>query len=96
MGAGFNAFIPKPIDIYQMLNAFKTHLKLEWIMDLKTSFENMQRIQLNEIFPPSPGQLEKLFYLAKRGNLKEIRNQAEQLAQSKKIYCFFFKTYTHG
>ncbi|WP_414621784.1 CHASE2 domain-containing protein [Calothrix sp. CCY 0018] len=80
LAAGANEFLPKPIQIEDMLKILHTYLQLEWIY-AKT--EQKPEISLNEeIILPNVAEMDKLFDLAMRGNVNGIENFLNELESS--------------
>jgi CHASE2 domain-containing sensor protein/DNA-binding NarL/FixJ family response regulator/anti-sigma regulatory factor (Ser/Thr protein kinase) len=80
LAAGANEFLPKPIQIQELLKVLHNYLQLEWIY-AKT--EQKQEISLNEkIVLPSTLEMDKLFDLAMRGNVNGIENLLNNLESS--------------
>ncbi len=93
--AGCNAFLPKPINFGNLLELLKTHLKLEWIYDdetvAKAGLEDSATPKAVEqlLLPPPTAELTLLYELAKRGSMRKIRQQANQLAHLNTQYAPF-------
>ncbi|MGB3636825.1 MAG: CHASE2 domain-containing protein [Rivularia sp. (in: cyanobacteria)] len=80
LAAGANEFLPKPVQIDDMLKMLHSYLQLEWIY-AKT--EQKPEISLNqEIILPSTAEMDKLFDLAMRGNVNGIENLLNDLESS--------------
>ncbi len=77
LAAGANEFLPKPIQVDELLQILHSYLQLEWIY-AKT--EQKPEKSLNEeIIIPNPVEMEKLFDLAMRGNVNGIENLLNDL-----------------
>jgi CheY-like chemotaxis protein len=88
---GGNDFLPKPVQADELFQKLQKHLKLEWIYDLPQSQEEVNETQNLKVtsadssladtclISPPPEEIEKLFELAMRGNIKGIREQAQKL-----------------
>ena len=83
--AGCDDFIPKPVDIAELLETLKQHLQLEWVYEdfipkpeIKTD-AGSEEIQLDAIVPPPSDILLLLYDFAKRGSVFDIRQEAEKL-----------------
>ena len=85
LAAGANEFLPKPVQIEDMLKILHSYLQLEWIY-AKT--EQKPEISLNEESPneqiilPNVAEMDKLFDLAMRGNVNGIENFLNELESS--------------
>ncbi len=91
--AGANDFIPKPVQIHELLQKLQKYLELEWIyeetrtpkpaeesQDRKVTLPKSQIPNGKWVTPP-PEEIELLFDLAMRGNLKGIVKQTVKLEQ---------------
>ncbi len=85
---GGNDFLPKPLQIDDLLKVLQKYLQLNWIYQedsIQTiDSENSQLPNLNSqlIVAPSSAELNKLFDLAMRGNIKGLQialNEIEEL-----------------
>ncbi|NEQ88551.1 MAG: response regulator, partial [Moorea sp. SIO2I5] len=85
--AGCDDFIPKPVDVAELLEKLKQHLQLEWLYEHfipkpETIIDaGAEEIQLEAIVPPPSDILLQLYDLSKQGNLFEISKEAEKLEQ---------------
>ena len=83
--AGCDDFIPKPVDVAELLETLKQHLQLEWVYeDVIPKPETIidagaEEIQLDGIVPPPSDILNLLYNFAKIGSVFEIRQEAEKL-----------------
>jgi CHASE2 domain-containing sensor protein/CheY-like chemotaxis protein len=94
--AGGNEFLPKPLQIDDLLNLLQKYLQLNWIYQedsIQTiDSENLQPQNLNcqLIVTPPSAEIDKLFNLAMRGNIKDLQivlNQIEQLDSKFLPFC---------
>jgi signal transduction histidine kinase/DNA-binding NarL/FixJ family response regulator len=88
---GANDFLPKPVQVDELLQKLQSYLNLSWIFqspadlsrdsqrDTLPSAPVIESIEQNLMVPPSPAVLEVLFDLAKKGNLKGILKQVQSL-----------------
>lgn len=88
---GGNDFLPKPVQADELFQKLQKHLKFEWIYDLPQSQEEVNETQNLKVtsadsslsdtclISPPPEEIEKLFELAMRGNIKGIREQTQKL-----------------
>ena len=67
---GADDFLPKPVEVVELLKILKKHLNLEWVyqgeVEAKSTVE--PEITATELVPPSTKVLEKLYDLALKGN----------------------------
>jgi CHASE2 domain-containing sensor protein/CheY-like chemotaxis protein len=81
MDAGANAFLPKPVQIDELLQLLQVHLNLEWLYEEIThTSQNAQLstpLELMEV--PSYEVLRELHHLALMGNLEAIKKYIESL-----------------
>jgi PAS domain S-box-containing protein len=81
--AGGDDFLPKPVQIDDLLQKLQKHLQLKWIYETKEQVAGAKEEKTlpPSLLPPEPEELETLFNLAKRGNLKGILVRAEKIEQ---------------
>lgn len=79
MTAGANAFLTKPIDNTYMLQEIGRLLGLTWIQEYPRPAASAVRGQAEQFVVPEPARMEALRDLAKSGNMRAIRENAEQL-----------------
>ncbi|NER91785.1 MAG: PhnD/SsuA/transferrin family substrate-binding protein [Moorea sp. SIO1G6] len=83
--AGCDDFIPKPVDVAELLEKLKQHLQLEWVYeDFIPKPETIidagaEQIHLDAIVPPPSDILLQLYDLSKKGNVFDISQEAEKL-----------------
>ncbi len=89
--AGCDAFLPKPIELKQLLYLLETHLKLDWIYEDKESIEKLddEVPSPTEIVPPPQEELEVLFELATLGRMRQVREKASELEEMDEKYIPF-------
>ncbi|MBX9257357.1 AAA family ATPase [Desmonostoc muscorum CCALA 125] len=88
---GCNDFIPKPIQISELLGTLQVYLNLQWIYEEeleKVFYAQPTAGKQNLVFPPSE-EVAALFNLAKKGDLKGIIEQASRLQESNVEYVNF-------
>ncbi len=83
LAAGANEFLPKPIQVEELLQILHSYLKLEWIY-AKTEQKQEKSldealIDKQELVVPSGAEMDKLFDLAMRGNINGIENLLDDL-----------------
>ncbi|MEG4234951.1 ATP-binding protein [Microcoleus sp. Pol11C3] len=95
---GANDFLGKPVQAEELFEMLQKYLKLEWIYDERKK-EQSSTIPLSSTplslskstscMAPPPAEMELLFELAMRGNLKGIVKRSEHLEKlDKKFVCF--------
>jgi CHASE2 domain-containing sensor protein/nitrogen-specific signal transduction histidine kinase/DNA-binding NarL/FixJ family response regulator len=81
--AGANVFLPKPVEVDELLNLLKTHLKLDWIYENSITIDNQEHqdtaCPICAVIPPQPEDLKQLYHLAMMGNLEEMKDLLETL-----------------
>ena len=90
--AGCNVFLPKPVDINELFELLRVHLKLDWVYDQETAFlVTTQQFQEAEVLPvpPPPEELATLAELAGIGDVRSIRERAAHLEQLDEQYWPF-------
>ncbi len=88
---GGNDFLPKPVQADELFQKLEKHLQFKWIYDLPHSQEGVKETETLKVasvdsqvpdsylIAPPPEEIERLFELAMRGNIKGIREQAQKL-----------------
>ena len=80
---GANKFLPKPIQIDNLLQILQNYLHLEWVYAKnKEKLLNEESIDEQELVAPSRAEMDKLFDLAMRGNANGIENLLNNLESS--------------
>ncbi|MFB2939492.1 ATP-binding protein [Aerosakkonemataceae cyanobacterium BLCC-F154] len=87
--AGAVDFLAKPVQAEELLEKLAVYLQIEWIYQVQPSSEISAKTTTEEIIPPPQEQLDRLFDLALRGNLKEIAKQVEYLTELDQKYLPF-------
>ncbi|MEG4211462.1 ATP-binding protein [Microcoleus sp. S13_B4] len=95
---GANDFLGKPVQIEELFDMLQKYLKLEWIYDERKN-EKISTIPLSSapsplsestpLIAPPLGEMELLFELAMRGNLKGIVKRSEHLEKLDKKFSSF-------
>ncbi|MDZ7959249.1 MAG: ATP-binding protein [Aulosira sp. DedQUE10] len=87
IGVGADDFLPKPVHMEDLFLKLQHYLQIEWIYE---SLQEKQTLEVTSVNPKildnqliviPPEEVEQLFELAMRGNIKGIREQAEKLKQ---------------
>jgi CheY-like chemotaxis protein len=82
LALGANGFLPKPIDFGRLLPELERLLGLTWQRGAAEAPAHVMPATPAPLAPPPPGELETLLRLARIGNMRSIRAQAEHLAAS--------------
>lgn len=89
LAVGANAFLPKPIELSDLLHEIGTLLHLRWVADASqsaatatatTTAAATKSEEPGALVAPPEHELEILYGLAQTGNMRSIRAQAEHLA----------------
>jgi DNA-binding response OmpR family regulator len=75
--AGVNAFLPKPVHWPNLVALLEEYLGLAWEVEAEDEVE----IQPSEMVPPPLEELDILYDLARRGNMRAIRERADHLEE---------------
>ncbi len=83
--AGATAFLPKPLQINELLNALVSLLKVEWIYEQFTPQQSLSQPQQpsaeTELMLPSQDILQQLYHLAMMGDIPAIEVILQELIQ---------------
>jgi PAS domain S-box-containing protein len=83
LDAGADDFLPKPIQADILFDLLQKHLSLEWLVaepPAKSVVATDSDLPVT-LLPPSASDLERLFDLAKRGNLQELGKMLDALVR---------------
>ena len=82
LAVGANAFLPKPIELTDLLHEIGTLLHLTWVPDASqsTATAATKSEGPGALVAPPAHEMEILYGLAQTGNMRSIRAQAEHLA----------------
>jgi PAS domain S-box-containing protein len=93
LAAGAHDFLAKPIQVDLLLNLLQAHLKLEWIYDQGGERRQESRAVAGETKPilvaPPLDVLDRLFDLARRGNIPKLITAIETLKQADPQFVAF-------
>lgn len=79
---GANAFLPKPIQMDDLLNTLQTLLNLSWIYSDRTPQAPAPASSTDgEMVPPSQAVLEQLYHFAMMGDIQAIEGTLENITQ---------------
>jgi len=91
LAAGANAFLPKPIDVGQLLQQVGGLLKLSWRFDQRQQEPDAAA----PLIPPPHQKLKELAQLARRGEMRGIREAANELGSQGDQYKPFASRLNH-
>ncbi len=82
--AGATAFVPKPLQRDELLNAIHSVLKVDWVYapSILPSSPQSQTLSDSEWVVPSQEILQQLYHLAMMGDIQAIQGIIEELAQT--------------
>ena len=85
LAAGMNAFVPKPIDLDQLLTQIAALLKLNWTYKPE-AVSSAKDEMVGSLLAPPQRELERLHQLARLGNMRDIVQWAGQVAELDERY----------
>jgi DNA-binding response OmpR family regulator len=85
LAAGVNAFVRKPIDLEELLTQIATLLKLHWTYEPK-AVPSAKVEAVGPLVAPPARELEHLYRLARLGNMRDIAQWAQQVAELDERY----------
>ncbi|BAY22458.1 sensor protein [Calothrix sp. NIES-2100] len=88
LDAGANAFLPKPVAAETLLELLQVHLNLAWIYTAESQTDT-PRTATNDISLPPINVLNRLYELAKHGDVDGVLNEANNLKVSEPVYFAF-------
>ena len=86
MMAGANAFLPKPVDLDQLLALIASLLNLTWTYGLMHVVSPEERDEEVPLVAPPQQEMEVLYRLARMGNMQDILRRANYLAELDERY----------
>ena len=94
LAVGANAFLPKPIELTDLLHEIGTLLHLTWVLpgasqSTATAMAATKSEEPGALVAPPAHEMEILYGLAQTGNMRSIRAQAEHLASLGATYVPF-------
>jgi CheY-like chemotaxis protein len=85
LAAGANAFVPKPIDLDQLLTQIAALLKLSWTYEPQAALSEEDKEVTPLVVPPQQ-DMERLRHLARSGNMRDIVQWAGRVAELDERY----------
>ncbi|MBL1176964.1 response regulator [Pantanalinema sp. GBBB05] len=103
LDSGANEFLPKPIEVNQLMDRLKTYLQLEWEYEDPGKINQAQNYCLSEeavpisdsIVPPSQDLLLELQKLVRKGDIDELQEAASQVQLLGSKYKAFSQKVLH-
>jgi PAS domain S-box-containing protein len=89
--AGANAFLGKPIEQDVLLKVIGEQLSLRWTYETQEAHAAGEPEEAVDFVIPPPEEIEKLYMLARLGNMQQINIQAEQVKSLDPRYAAFAK-----
>ena len=93
--AGCNDFVPKPVDMEQLLGRIQQLLALEWIYEIPT---DTSEAKSSELICPPQEELTLLKKLAKVGDIGGVEEEVERLGNLDEkygVFCDHILAFTH-
>ncbi len=85
--AGATAFLPKPLQIDELLNRLRSLLKVEWIYAQSSPQQSLpqgEQVTVSEWVLPSQDVLQQLYHLAMMGDISAIEGMLGELTEQNK------------
>ncbi len=82
LDAGCDDFIPKPVNVDELLEKLQRHLNLKWLYDDAKSVADESDGTASPIESPDPEDLKSLIQFASVGDIRSIRRYADKLEKS--------------
>lgn len=94
MAAGMNSFLEKPFGMEDLQILVSSYFFKEKQSAEKPECENMSETKTEnrsapEMIPPPGEELRKIIHLTRIGDVKDLKNHLEKIAESEKKYCAF-------
>jgi len=88
---GYDDFLPKPISWYRLEDIIKKHLRLDWIYKKAVAKDSLNDQPQSLLLSPPASDLNALYDLALRGDMREILNMAKRIDKMGPKYGPFAK-----
>jgi signal transduction histidine kinase/FixJ family two-component response regulator len=84
--AGANDFLPKPLQVENLLKSLQKHLQLEWIYEEQAAASTKEQeiamaVQTGEIVPPAAEDIALLHDLSRKGLINNLLEEIERIEQ---------------
>lgn len=90
---GSDDFLPKPVQVSELLEKLRRHLKIEWVYENRSvsavEATNGSEVPSEPIVPPPDEQLTQLYDLIRQGLILEISEEAAKIAEQDRQYGSF-------
>ena len=87
LNAGYDAFLPKPIRMSELVDKIGSHLSLEWVYEAEEETESAPTD--GELIAPPAQMLAELFELAQKGWIVEVREAIGRMEALETEYARF-------
>ncbi|MES2352897.1 MAG: response regulator, partial [Pseudomonadota bacterium] len=95
LAEGANAFLAKPLNMNHLLKEIGGLLQLTWLYEAADDTMPVNEAATGPFVVPPVEEINTLHQLAMRGNMREIRRQADHLAKLDKRYIPFAEKLRH-
>ncbi|NEQ39228.1 MAG: response regulator [Okeania sp. SIO3I5] len=89
MTAGADDFLPKPVETKELFKAIEKYLHLEWVYRETNKSTTETETNLTEFIVPPKKELDIIYDLASKGNIKGIIRQLKSLEKEDQKYVLF-------
>ncbi len=90
LDVGANDFLPKPVQVQELMQQLQKHLNLEWIYeDITVSKPSNDLSATADLIPPPEKELDELYNLVMQGHIRGILKQANTIKQLDPKYVPF-------
>ncbi len=90
--AGSNAFLSRPIQRSYLLALLEQHLGLMWVVGASDPDTSVEEDGTDDLIVPPHAEIEALYELVRRGNLRRLAEQASRLETLSPQYAHFART----
>lgn len=89
LAAGCDHFIPKPVQLSELLEVLRDRLQLEWLYEEVAPLVTGNPVaDQPRIVPPPPAELNKLYSLAMSGDIRGLIDQIDKLQLERQLQPF--------
>lgn len=86
LAAGANGFLTKPVNHDELMRAMADYLKLDWQTNDPEEADESETSSEEIMIAPPQEEMDILLTLARAGNMRAIRNQADRIAELNEQY----------